>query len=447
MDVATRPLLDARTLLALREQRLLRLLQAARKSRFYQPYLEGRDLASLTLQDLPVVRKSELMGRFEDWVIDPEVRLAPLRQFLCDREQIGRPFLGRYMVWESSGSSGEPGIFIQDAAAMAVYDALEYLRRPTLRPLQRFTDPLGMGERVVFVGAIDGHFASTVSIQRIRRLHPFLASAMHCISFLQPIEALLDELRALSPTILLTYPSVAVMLAGAQRAGRIHLSLREIWTGGEAFSPAMRRDVAEAFACPVTTSYGSSEFLCLAFECHHGHLHLNSDWAILESVDEQGRQVKPGQTGFTTLLTNLANHVQPLIRYDLGDIVKIGDQPCTCGSTLPLLEVVGRSDEAMWLGPPGAKAVCVLPLAISSVLDDEVGLCDFQLVQEGPQDISLRTGLRGPVAQGIVQRAGQALAAFFDRQGAQGVRIHYRSGGPGQLGASGKLLRVVAWHP
>jgi phenylacetate-CoA ligase len=154
--------------------------------------------------------------------------------------------------------------------------------------------------------------------------------------------------------------------------------------------------------------------------------------------------VAPGQASATTLLTNLANHVQPLIRYDLGDSVTIDPQPCACGSALPSIEVAGRNDDMMWLGAPGQAAVCVLPLAISSVLDDEVGLSDFQLVQQGPQDVLLRTGMRGQVSAETLRRANQALAAFFERLGVHGMRIHCRSGEPAQTGASGKQPRVIA---
>jgi phenylacetate-CoA ligase len=81
---------------------------------------------------------------------------------------------------------------------------------------------------------------------------------------------------------------------------------------------------------PVANSYVASEFLSLAFECERGHLHLNSDWVILESVDPRGDAVPLGQAGATSLLANLANHGQPLIRYDLGDRVTQHDHACAC---------------------------------------------------------------------------------------------------------------------
>ena len=61
-------------------------------------------------------------------------------------------------------------------------------------------------------------------------------------------------------------------------------------------------------------------------------LHLNGDWAILEPVDERAATGADRRFGCTTLLTNLANEVQPIIRYDLGDRVRIAPGGCDCGS-------------------------------------------------------------------------------------------------------------------
>ena len=59
-----------------------------------------------------------------------------------------------------------------------------------------------------------------------------------------------------------------------------------------------------------------------------GSMHLNADWVILEPVDRAYRPVPPGVMSHTVLLTNLANRVQPIIRYDLGDSVVIEPDPC-----------------------------------------------------------------------------------------------------------------------
>jgi phenylacetate-coenzyme A ligase PaaK-like adenylate-forming protein len=386
------------------------------------------------------------MSRFDDWVTDPAIRLPDVQAFVADRTRIGEAFLGRYAVWESSGSSGHPGLFLHDAAALAVYDALEALRRPSARPSQRLLDPMFLTERIAYVGATGGHFASAATLERLRRLNPVLAPRLRSLSFLQPLPALVAELDAFQPTILSSYPSAAVILAEERLAGRLRASPLEIWTGGETLTQAMRSFLREAFACPVSNDYGASEFLALASECPHGRLHLNSDWAILESVRDDGTPAAPGEPGTRCLLTNLANHVQPLIRYDLGDRLRFHDRPCACGSPFPVVDVAGRADDTLRLGQ-GARAVSVSPLAVSTVLEDDAGLFDFQLVQRGPRRLELTTRLRGPAALQDLHRGRDALQAFIDEQGARGVSIRCRCVEPIRQGESGKIKRVVAVLP
>ena len=447
-DVASCTYLPVQHLAGVRARRLALLLRAsAQKSPLYRRILRGKDPEAWRLEDLPILSRAELMHSFQQWVGDGEIRLGALRQFTAARDLIAEPFLGRYTVWESSGSGGgEHGIFVQDAAAMAVYDALEAVRRMALRPGMRLVDPFYLGERIVFLGATSGHFASAVSLERIRRLNPLLAPRLRSVSILQALDKQIAELHALQPTVVATYPSVAVLLAEEHHAGRLGIAPQEIWTGGETLTANMRAMIEKAFKCPVVNSYGASEFLTLASQCRCGALHLNSDWAILESIDEDGRLLPTGTAGASVLLTNLANHVQPLIRYDLTDSVALHAGSCACGSSLPVIEVQGRRDDMLRLLGDSDQSVRVVPLALTTVLEEEAGLFDFQIVQQGPRDVALYSGLGGDTAAAALTRAKAALGAYLKRQGAHHVRIHCYGGAPAKLGTSGKIRRVIGMH-
>jgi phenylacetate-CoA ligase len=414
-------------------QRLEALMRAAQRSAFYRERFARH---GPRFEDQPAVGKPELMARFADWVCDPVLQLDALRAFVADPARIGEAFAGRYTVWESSGSSGVPGLFVQDAQAMAVYDALEALRRPLA--WQRWLDP----GRFAFVGATGGHFASTVSVERLRRQVPGLAERLRGFSFLQPTAALVEALNRWQPQTLATYPSAALLLAEEQAAGRLRLALREVWTGGEALGRAARDVVERGFGCPVRASYGASEFLALAAECGQRRLHLNSDWVLLESCDARGHPVAPGHAGCRTLLTNLANHVQPLIRYELGDRVRFDPAPCACGSPLPVIEVQGRVDDALLLHTAEGHAVRLSPLALTTVLEDEAGVFDFQLVQRGPRTLHLSVGDAAALAP-----AHAALQGYLRRQGLGGLRLRCACGPAEVRGRSGKLPRVVCAAP
>jgi phenylacetate-CoA ligase len=418
------------------EQRLHRLLGvAARRSKLCAAAPVQRGAALDSLAQWPVMHKAELMRRFDDWVTDPTVRLPALRAFMSEPRRIGQLYDGRLMAWESSGSSGEPGVFVHDLQALRVYDLLESLRRPALWP--------GAGP-LAFVGATDGHYASVCHIERLRRSNPWFAAGMRSFSFMQPVAELVAQLNRYAPTVLATYPSTALMLAEEAVAGRLKLQLTSVWTGGETLTPAVRRFVQTGFGgARVINSYGASEFLALGCECAHGALHLNADWVILEPVDAQHRPVAPGCFGSTTLLTNLANHLQPLIRYDIGDRVRIDPRPCACGSALPVIEVEGRSDDSLVLPDAAGRHVRVPPLALVTVLENDADVFDFQLVQCGDDCIRVDVCQCGEAGRRQLRRARHALGAYLHSQGLDRVRLSGRCGITVHHGPSGKVQRVV----
>ena len=424
------------------------LHDAALRSRLYRERLSAaghEGTADETLQRLRPVHKRELMQRFDDWVTDPALALPALRAFVRDRSNRGQAFLGRYIVWESSGSSGEPALFVQDEQALAVADALEAARGPiSLAGATGWSDLFtGSGlERIALVAATDGHFASVVAFERARELHPWLGATSQSFSFLQPLAQLVAQLNAFDPTVLASYPSMAWVLSEEKKRGRLKIAPHALWTGGETLTPATRRALGERFHAPVRDNYGASECFIMASECRCGRLHLNADWVILEPVDDAGRAVAPGEFGATTLLTNLANHVQPVIRYDLGDHVRFVPGACACGSALPVIEVQGRADDVLTLEASDGHEVHLAPLALTTVLEDEAGVFDFQLCQRGPHSLRLDVYGGGPHAG-----AAAALRKFLREQGLGTTRVHSHSDAhEAERGRSGKQRRVVAEH-
>lgn len=419
-----------------RRRRYASLLAAARRTPFYRERFARH---GERLEDQPPIDKSTLMGSFEDMLTVPSLNLPMLREFIRDPANIGRFVQGRYMVWESSGSSGVPGIFVQDLQAMAVYDALELLRRPQAPGMQRWLDPMRSSGRIAFVGAVGGHFASTVSIERLRHQSPVLADRLRCFSFLEPADQLARALEAWGPDAIATYPTQAALLADQADSGRLNLGLREIWTGGEGLSEPLRQRLQRSFGASVHGNYGASEFLALAGECEQGHLHLNADWAILESVDEHGRPVPEGEVGASVLLTNLANLAQPLIRYDLGDRVCMTSR-CACGSPLPVVEVQGRVDDLLRVADTHGQLHRLSPLALSTVLEDDAGTFDFLLEQTGPR--ALRLTLPDGSDDASLTRSRDVLAAYLQAQSLGAPKLTVRRGATASAGRSGKRARI-----
>ncbi len=183
----------------------------------------------------------------------------------------------------------------------------------------------------------------------------------------------------------------------------------------------------------------------MAFDCKQGWLHVNSDWVILEPVDADYRPTPPGEPSHTVLLTNLANRVQPIIRYDLGDTIVMRPEPCPCGSPLPAIRVQGRRDDVLRLQAADGRMVRVLPLAIGSVLDQTPGVHRSQLVQTGPASVLLRLDLEPGMQGGQVwDRACSSLTGFLADHGLAGIGITRAAEGPQTSVTSGKFRQIIA---
>jgi phenylacetate-coenzyme A ligase PaaK-like adenylate-forming protein len=173
-------------------------------------------------------------------------------------------------------------------------------------------------------------------------------------------------------------------------------------------------------------------------------LHVNADWVVLEPVDRNYRPTPPGEPSYTVLLTNLANRVQPLIRYDLGDSVTLLP-PCPCGSPLPAIEVHGRSDDVLRLRAADGTEVPVSPLALTTAMEEVIAGHRFQVVQTGPSDIGVRLGATEPSERTAEWHAvRRVLRQFLVSQSAANVRLHLATDAPAPDRGSGKLREVVA---
>ena len=423
----------------LRAQRLAALLTVALQD---SPLYARRSRGARVLADIAPIGKAELMRHFDDWATDRRIDWQGAQSFLQAARtgaSVADSWQQRFLLWTSSGTSGEPGVFVQDAAALAAYDAIDALRLRGLTGGLPAPDPWSWGRRLAYVGAIGGPYAGHVSMQRLRRLlPPPWAPRIDLVSVLDPLPEVAAQLQRLQPQVLITYPSCAVALAATGAAAGLHLD--ELWLGGEQLGPHQAAVLRSGFGCALRNSYGASEFFSIACACSHGRLHVNDDWVILEGVDAQGRPVEPGELSHSTWLTNLANRVQPLLRYQLTDRIRAVPGPCPCGNPLPVIEVQGRSDDTLRLPGRAGHPVDLLPLALESVIEEQAGVLQFQLLRHADNTLELR--LPAQIDEAGFARCRQALLAFTDHHGALRPAVVRGTAPPERQPGSGKLRRV-----
>ena len=98
-------------------------------------------------------------------------------------------------------------------------------------------------------------------------------------------------------------------------------------------------EILKAFGTKMISEYGAAESGIIATECPYGNMHLNMEGVIVEEVNNE------------ILVTNLHMLSFPIIRYKLGDYIKLAskNRSCTCGKKhIILSEVIGRIGETVY---------------------------------------------------------------------------------------------------
>lgn len=433
---------------ALQRKRLQDLVAFARaRSPFYRELYSGLPAEVQDLRRLPPVTKAVLMANFDGWVTDPAISWAGAEAFAADKERAGQPYLGRYFFCTTSGSTGIPGIFIHDPRATAQYRALMMVRAFTRRLSARQTlEILRSGTRTAVIVATGAHFAGFAWLEDVKRHRRWTAGrTFRTFSVMAPIEETVAKLNEFRPAAIVGYPTAATLLAREQAAGRLKIKPILVATSGEWLSPAARQQIKDAFGCTVQNAYGASECLSIAYDCRLERLHLNDDWLILEPVDQDYQTLEPGRPSTTTLLTNLVNKVQPIIRYNLGDSITLDPEPCPCGSHLPVIRVEGRQDEILNLRTQGQRAVAVLPIAIAAVVEETPGVHRYQIIQVAPAALKIRLEMSAAYDTSTVwQMVANNLRAYLATLGLESVAVNLAAEPPRSDMVSGKFRQVWA---
>jgi phenylacetate-CoA ligase len=185
--------------------------------------------------------------------------------------------------------------------------------------------------------------------------HRFGFYRTHNVSTLLPMEEQIRRLRQINPTVLKAWPTVlkALLHKVDFEMGKL-AHPRLIITSAEVFDKKLQQWIQEQIDVEMFNVYVATEFGTIASECRaHGGLHVNADCFILECLKRNGDACRNGEVG-AVVMTNLTSHTMPFIRYHLGDLCSLLEQPCACGSSLPLISAPLGREEDLILLPSGA---------------------------------------------------------------------------------------------
>lgn len=379
---------------------------------------------------LPVTNKRALMARFDEWPTDQEATLERMRVFVADPERVGERFLGRYTALTTSGTTGTPGMFLLDEHNLAVTKAIGLRMLGSWLRARDVFRLLLSGARMSMVMATGGHFASAAAAARLKKSGR-AARRIQVLSVQMPLADIVAELNRFQPTVL------------APLAGRLRIRPTLLALAAERLPQPEYCRIAKVFGAKVGNSYACTECSFLSQSCSQGWLHVNADWAVLEPVDASHRPVPPGVASHTVLLSNLANHVQPILRYDLGDSVLGRPEPCPCGSPLPAIRVQGRAADVLIFTKPGGERVLIPPLSFAGLEDLVPGLEMFQIVQRSPASLAVRSrSVAGTAPDPVGARVRDEIVQLLAGYGLGHVAVEREDRAPEQT-SGGKFRAVI----
>lgn len=358
-------------------QRLFSLLSYARRaSPFYQEHYKNiRMDRTMLLSDLPIIDKAVMMDNFDRLVTDPRLKLSDLQNHI--RHLTGDEYyLGKYRVLTTSGSSGLKGVFVFNRQEWRTILA-GYMRCGlATHILPRF--PHRLKEITIFAdNPVHASYRMKVSGQMFQINSRQLSAT-------DSIESHVNALNAFQPEVLSSYPSIISLLALEQIEGRLNIHPRMIGIGGETHTKEMALNIQSAWGITPFDLYGTTEGGAFNMDCpFHRGIHIAEDLTIMEVVDEDNQPVPAGSAGYKLLITNLFNYTQPLIRYEVSDMLTISKEICPCGSPFKLIaKVAGRNDDIIYLPDARGRDAPVHPIHFATALGVIKEIKEYLVVHE-----------------------------------------------------------------
>ncbi len=381
---------------------------------FYAPLLKMEN----KLDDFPLVNKEFFMENFEALntkSISKEEALHVALKAESDRDF--RSELKGVTIGLSTGTSGKRGIFMVSEDERAQWAAMVMTRVVTPKLFKK--------QKVAFFLRANSNLYSSVQ----SALFEF-----RYFDIFQPIEILAKELERFQPHVLAAQPSILVHLAEFQSQNRITIQPEQLVSFAEVLYPEDKQYILSIFKCGFKEVYQCTEGF-LGVTCAHGKMHLNEDILFFEKkyIDEKR---------FHPILTDFTRSTQPMVRYELNDILVESKEPCACGSCFTALErIEGRANDIFIFKDTENKILRIYPDLIARTIarttDD---FRTYRIVQHAYRDISVALELNESDFEAVKDKVEKVLQDFLKERRIEGVTITFKHGIAQEAGAKHRKI-------
>ncbi|MDQ0361531.1 phenylacetate--CoA ligase family protein [Breznakia pachnodae] len=216
-----------------------------------------------------------------------------------------------------------------------------------------------------------------------------------------------------------------------------YLSIKTILSSGEKLEESFIHKVIELLGCKIYNHYGSEETDALGFSEENSSLiYLLSHDFIFEVINDDG-YVKGGGIG-NLVITSLNLFGTPLIRYEIGDEVKIIDKE------KDLIEIIGRSNNGVVL----YDSVKLYPFHIETIVQKHLSAVDIWQceIKEINGVIQLKILIRtdNPICTDVIeQEIANASIDIYELSKGNKIEIEVQKCDDLELSKTGKNKKII----
>jgi putative adenylate-forming enzyme len=365
------------------------------------------------LMSMQKIQKQEFMENFDRintaYISKEEAFSVAL---LAEKSRNFNPEINKITIGLSSGTSGNRGIFMANQNERALWVATILDRVIGFSFKKRNV--------AFFLRANSNLYESTKSKFLNFQFFDLL------ISFKNQV----DRLNDLNPHILIGQPSLLIELAKFQISGELKIKPEKIISVAEVLEANDKVFLEQTFNQIIHQVYQCTEGL-LASTCKNGTLHFHEDYLQIDKnyIDKER---------FYPIITDFVRKTQPIVRYELNDII-IEKKNCGCENKFLAIEKIeGRSDDILNFINDQNEPVSIYPdfFRRAIILSDET-INDYILVQKSAKILEIYLGNKEIQLQEKVKKHLNELLRSYQISSVEFVFTNERNVVPGE-----KLRRI-----
>ncbi len=244
----------------------------------------------------------------------------------------------------TGGSTGQPVVFYMDRPTVEHFEAARW------RALSWWGIHIGDPCVMIWGSPIE---LSQQQLRTQRLKDRFLKNQVFIPSFdlrKEKLDEYLDLIDSYKPVYVYGWASALVLFAEfmLEKGRKVKVPLKAVLNTAETLTEHDRKVIEAAFGCPVINEYGARDGGIIAYECPAGGMHVMSENVWVEVIDMKTKKPVPfGQKGLV-VVTDLNNLSSPRLRYQLGDVISLSSEHCSCGRPMPILKSLdGRENDTL----------------------------------------------------------------------------------------------------